>query len=129
MRGKIIWSILVVFLSLAIPAYAQQKPNADDVVAKLAAKLNLTSDQVTAIKPIIEDSMAQHQKLMQSMRDEIATIRSQMDQLKKEDNQKLSQILNKSQMSQWMSMQTHKHRMHHIVSQGVPSSTGNGTSK
>jgi septal ring factor EnvC (AmiA/AmiB activator) len=89
----------------------QQPPSAADIVAKMQSKLNLTQDQVTAVTPIIEKYSSQREELWQSVKDaskDKESIRSQMKQLKSDENQELSQFLSADQMSQWEQMQNHR---------------------
>ena len=111
MKAKILWIMIAVFLSLGVPAHAQQKPTASDIVVKMQSLLNLTSDQVSALEPIIANSMAQRQKLMQSLKDEMAAIHTQMKQLREAEDQKIGQILTSDQKSQWSNIL--KNRKHH----------------
>jgi len=62
--------------------------------------------------------MAKREQLMQGLKEQGTTdrsaVKSQMDQLKEEENQKLSQVLTADQMSQWHNKQSqmrqgHKH--------------------
>ena len=74
----------------------------------MQSKLNLTPDQVTAITPIIEKYSSKREELRQSMEDGTAdqdSLRSQMKQLKTDEQQELGQVLSADQMSQWKQMQ------------------------
>ena len=75
----------------------------------MQSKLNLTQDQVAAVTPIIEKYSSKREELRQSMENGTAdkdSIRSQMKQLKEDENQELSQVLSADQMSQWEQMQS-----------------------
>jgi len=108
-------------LSLMLgPAFGQdqpsgdehQPPSADQIVSMMQSKLNLTSDQVSAITPIIEKYSSKREELRQSMEDGTAdrdSMRSQMKQLREDEKQELSQVLSTDQISQWEQMQKHKH--------------------
>lgn len=122
MNMKAICACLMVLFFVTIPVYAQdqsssddrQPPSADDIVAKMQSKLNLTQDQVAAVTPIIEKYSSKRDELRQSMEDGTGdrdSIRSQMKQLKADQNQELAQVLSATQMSQLEQMQQamHKH--------------------
>ena len=113
MRGKTVAGILVALFFLVGFAYAQEQKSADEIIQKMTTDLNLTSDQASAIKPIIEDNMAKRQELLNSTTDRSA-IKGQMDQLRQDENQKLSQILNPDQMTKLNTMKEQHHQgMHH----------------
>ena len=103
--------VVLVFAQQQPTSGEHQPPSTADIVAKAQSKLNLTQDQVTAITPIIEKYSSQREELWQSMKDgskDKESIRSQMKQLKGDENQELSQVLSDEQMSQWNSMQSHR---------------------
>jgi hypothetical protein len=113
---KSIYGCLMVLLLTVMPGFAQeQAPSADDIVSKMQSKLNLTSDQVTAITPIIEKYTSKRQELKQGVEDgtiERSDMRNQMKQMRADEKQELSQILSADQISQWEQMQSQmrKHR-------------------
>src|SRR5271154_3149949 len=85
----------------------RQPPSAEDIVAKMQSKLNLTQDQVTAVTPIIEKYSSKHQDLRKSMQDATAdrdSMHAQMKQLKADEKQELSQVLSTDQMGQFDQM-------------------------
>ena len=122
-RLKKLWvnkkAMLLAFLMggifLTMPVWAQDHPpSAEDMIAKMQSKLNLTQDQVTAITPIMEKYASKREELHQSMEDGTAdrnSIHIQMKQLRKDEKQELSLILSAEQLGQWekMSKQGHKH--------------------
>jgi len=110
MRRVILSTALVLFL--AAPVYAQEQRSADDIVQKMTTELNLTPEQASAIKPIIEDNMAKRQALMNSSTDKSA-IKDQMTQLKQDENQKLSQVLSADQMATLNSLKEQNRGQHH----------------
>ena len=89
--------ILVAFL--LTPAYAQKQKSTDDIIQKMTTDLQLTPEQASAIKPIIEDSMAKSQGLME-----------QMKKLRQEEEQKMSQILTPEQMIKMQNMRKQHHK-------------------
>ena len=104
--------ILFAFLFVVGSAYAQEQRSADAVIQKMTTDLSLTSDQVAAIKPIIEANLAKRQELRSSTTDRSA-IKSQMDELRQEEDQQLSQVLNPDQMSKLESMKAQRHQGGH----------------
>ena len=111
MRGKTVAGILVALFFLVGSAYAQEQKSADEIVQKMTTDLSLTPDQASAIKPIIEDNMAKRQELFNSTTDRGA-IKGQMDQLRQDENQKLSQILSADQMTKLNTMKEQHQGMH-----------------
>jgi len=105
---------LMILLFLTVPAMAQQEPpSADQIIARMQSKLNLTQDQVAAVKPIIEKYSSEREELRQTMDDGTAdrdTIRTQMKQLREAETKDLSQVLSSQQMGFWKQMMAkHKH--------------------
>ena len=107
---KMIYAFLIGLFFITVPVFAQnqpsssehQLPSAADIVAKMQSKLNLTQDQVMAVSPIIDKYSSKREELQQSMKDSSAdkdSIRSQMKQLRADENQELSQFLSADQMS------------------------------
>lgn len=95
-------------------ATAQQPPpmagmhhgmSADDQLARMTKDLNLTSDQATQIKPIVENRqqqmMALHQDQSMSQEDRMAKMKS----LREDSNAKIAAILNDTQKQQFAEMQ------------------------
>ena len=114
MKVKIMVGVCVALLFLTMPVYAQGQRQGSkttaDVVSKLQSQLNLTPDQVTAITPIIEKYISKRQELQQSLKDgtlDKGDMHGQLEQLREDENQELSQILSQDQMSQWSNMQNH----------------------
>ena len=71
-----------------------------------AIALNLTPQQVDALKPVVKENLAERKQLRQNLRQQGITdkvaIKEQMDQLKAIENQRLSQILSADQMNKWI---------------------------
>ncbi len=112
MRGKTLAGILFVSLFLVGSAYAQEQKSADEIVQKMTTDLNLTPEQASAIKPIIEANMAKRQELFSSTTDRSA-IKGQMDQLRQDENQQLSQVLNQDQMTKLNAEKAQRHQGMH----------------
>ncbi len=102
------WGIgLAVLLVFTTFAYAQEKSSsADDLLEKMKTALNLTPQQVDALKPVVKENLAERKQLRQNLRQQGITdkvaIKEQMDQLKAIENQRLSQILSADQMNKWI---------------------------
>ena len=106
MKGKIIaLCILTGLISFSILAFAQEEgQNADDILTKMKIKLSLTQIQAAAVKPIIEEYTDKYQHLVQNSGQLFTNKRSmrrQIDQLRIEENEKLSQILTPDQIKKW----------------------------
>ena len=103
-----IWSLcLAIFFVLSFSSFARaQLDSVDDIVAKMTTELNLTPQQIDAVKPIIQGYMSARKQLIQSFRQQGLTdkdaLKSQIDQLKSVERQKLSQVLSQSQMDKWL---------------------------
>ena len=113
--------LLVVVCTFALGAFAQQEappqgggdqqgrrrgmPSVDDQMKNLTEKLSLTADQQAKIKPILEDTRSQMQKLMQddsmSREDKMAKGRS----LREASNSKVRDLLNDDQKKKFDDMQ------------------------
>ena len=129
MAMKVIYACLMGIVLTMMPAFAQeqQPPSAEDIIAKMQANLHLTPDQVTAISPILEKYSSKRDELHQSMEDGTAdrdSIRTQMKQLRTDENQELSQVLSADQLNKWKQMQ--KSMFHHREGggNGAPSAPG-----
>ena len=105
MKYKIIAAyILISFFFLAILIYAQEEQNTDEVLAKMKIKLSLTQVQAAAVKPIIEEYADKYQHITQNSGQLFTNKRSiniRIEQLRIEENEKLSQILTPDQMKKW----------------------------
>ena len=96
--------ILIGFFFPTILVYAQEEQNTDEVLAKMKVKLSLTQVQAAAVKPIIEEYADKYQHLTQNSGQLFTNKRSinrQVEQLRIEENEKLSQILTPDQMKKW----------------------------
>ena len=77
----------------------------------MKSDLNLTPEQVNAVKPIIEQNMTKQKELLDNLKQQRAdenTIRNQMEQLSQERNQQLSMILSQEQMDKLKGIKTKK---------------------
>ena len=93
-------------------ASEEQPPSADEIIAKMKTQVNLTKQQTDALKPIIENNIIQRQQLMQDLKKEGVTdksiIHNTIEQLEKDNNQKIAQVLTKDQMDKWVSYQNYQ---------------------
>ena len=93
-------------------ASEEQPPSADEIITKMKTQVNLTKEQYDALKPIIENNIIKRQQLMQDLKEKGITdkgiIKNTMEELGKEENQKLSQVLTKDQMDKWISYQNYQ---------------------
>ncbi len=91
--------------SLSVPVFAQEHlMTAEDMLVKMQARLKLTSNQLLAVKPIVEKYVVRRQELRQQVpatAEERTKIRSEMKKLKVEETEELSQFLSLYQMKQW----------------------------
>ena len=106
MKYKIIaLCVLAGFIFFNILALAQEEEqNADDILAKMKIKLSLTQIQAAAAKPVIEEYIDKYQHITQGsgqLFTDKRSIRRQIEQLRIEENEKLSQILTPDQMRRW----------------------------
>ena len=111
-------------------ASEEQPPSADDIIAKMKTQVNLTKEQADTLKPIIENNIIKRQQLMQDLKDKGITdkgiIKNTMEELGKEENQKLSQILTKDQMDKWVSYQNYQKMLNQDRANDAQDQTGQG---
>jgi hypothetical protein len=107
MKGKTITSCILVgliFSNILVLAQAEDN-NADEILAKMKTQLNLTDTQVNDVTPIIKEYAGRRQALMQIPETVFSPsksrIRSQVEQLREEENKKLRQVLTPDQMKKW----------------------------
>ncbi len=124
MKKYLLLGMLALSIGFAAQVYAQEQITADDMVAKMKAGLNLSDDQVSSIKPIVEEGMTKRQELREGMSGtgDRSAIHAQMEELRQDENEKFSKILTPDQMTQWNDMQAqmqsqmhqggHKHGHH-----------------
>ena len=83
----------------------RQPPSVDEQVKRLADRLNLSDDQQSKIKPILEDQRQQ----MTSLREDTSLSRedrmSKMRRIRESTTSKISAILNDDQKKQYEAMQ------------------------
>ncbi len=101
-------SILSALLfSFNIRAYAQpgNMPTAEELANKMKTKLNLTDEQITQIYPIIEEQVEKKKRILEQARGQgrsaMQSMRSQMEEINKETEEKLVNYLTAEQLEQW----------------------------
>ncbi len=102
----------------------RQMPTVDDRVNFLSKQLNLTDDQKTKVRDILQDEQDQIRQMMQDSSLSRQDRRSKMMDLHKSTTQKISQLLNDDQKKKYQEMQQRQqermqqHR--HGMQQGGP---------
>jgi len=76
-------------------------------------ELDLTQEQIDAVRLIVEEDMVKREDLRQSVQNQAAItdrsiIQSKIRQLDEDEGQKLSQVLTKDQMNKWEQKQNLK---------------------
>ena len=111
-------------------ASEEQPPSADEIIAKMKTQVNLTKGQYDALKPIIENNIIKRQQLMQDLKEKGITdkgiIKNTMEELGKEENQKLSQILTKEQLDKWVSYQNYQKMLNQDQANNAQDQAGQG---
>jgi len=103
-----IWGLcLAVFFAVSFFSFAQADTSSvDDIVTKMKTELNLTQQQIDAIKPIIQGYVTARKQLIKSFRQQGLmdkdALKNKIDQLKSVERQKLGQILGQDQMNKWI---------------------------
>ena len=125
MKTKLTVGIFVALFFLVFSAYAQEdNSNSNGIVAKMERQLSLTPEQVEVAKPLIKEYTVKRQQLRQSLKDqgvtESAIILSQMEQLRQEEEQKLTQILTQEQLKKWSNHQ----KISNVLNKDKMSDTG-----
>lgn len=129
---RIIWhlSLAVFFVSSFLSFARAQLDNVDDVTARMTKELNLTTQQIDAVKSIIQGYMSARKQLIQSFRQQGLTdkddLKSQIDQLKGIERQKLSQVLSQSQMDKWIERENFNAMLNPDDADGSGNSSGMG---
>lgn len=107
MKNKVIvLYLLVSFLFSGRLVCAQEEDKSvDGTMTRMKIQLNLTQEQVTAVKPIVEEYVSRSKDLMQSPESTFMPdkrrVRSQMKQLKEEEDERLGHVLTPDQMKKW----------------------------
>ncbi|MFA5114952.1 MAG: hypothetical protein WC469_02655 [Candidatus Omnitrophota bacterium] len=75
-------------------------PSGDEIVSKMEQQLNLSEEQVSQIKAVIEDNIAKVQEVIKKNLD-TKSFRDQTIELQKDMEVKISQYLTADQLIQW----------------------------
>ena len=117
--GRAIGGMLIVLLLLGVSAFAQGEPTADDIVRKMTTDLNLTPEQVSDVRIIVEDTLDKREDLLNSEVDRSA-LKGPLQQLSQEENRKLAQVLTSEQMEKLNSVKPRAHRGIHKYQTHAP---------
>ena len=99
--------ILGILLISGNPSYAQKQggPTVEDMLAKIRQDLNLTEEQVTRIKSIVEEEAQKMTSLMERMSTQGAgaheSVRTEMEKIRQEMEDQLIKCLDEEQMAKW----------------------------
>ena len=108
----------------------EEQPSADEIIEKMKTQVNLTKQQADALKPIIENSIIQRQQLMQDLKKEGVTdksiIQNTVEQLEKDKNQKIAQVLTKDQMDKWVAYQNYQKMLNQDRANDTQNQMGQG---
>lgn len=103
---KILYGLLIILFMSVTPCLADQ--DVASIIEQMRSTLDLQSDQVTNVTPIIEryaDLFAQFQKSVSDGTINASSVDSQRQQLEAQETQELSQYLKPYQLSEWRTMQ------------------------
>ena len=103
-RFRLIANFLIAFLILARTAFAVENTTSlNDVMAQMTKFLNLTEEQVIAVRPIVKTSMLKRQRFINSMEADAIPdkkmFRSIMLKQRDEEDLELSKVLTEEQMN------------------------------
>ena len=102
--------ILIVIFSMAVSGHAQgyQQPSADDIIKKMKEQIDLTDQEASQVKPIIESDIQQKQAIKDQANNQGTdqeTVKTQLRQLRNDTESQLSRYLSQEQMTQWKDYQ------------------------
>ena len=131
MKRKVFGTVLAVFFLMGASVYAQQAapaapvapaaqpkqqpPTAQSVVEKMQKQLNLTPQQVTALTPVVEDTMAKRKQIKESLKLQGAdkkALHQQLIQVNKGEEDAFSKILTPEQMKMLRDMRAKRMSKH-----------------
>ena len=119
--------LVAVMLGVAIPATAQERgkkggPRGDPAahIDQLIEKLDLSADQASRVRPILEESMNQRRELFESARGDdgrldkskMQALRGEMKALREQAHAQLAEILTADQMAQLREIGASRHGKH-----------------
>ncbi len=110
---KIVGYVLIILFISTASIYAQEpRVSLNEIVAKMKTDLNLTDDQVEAVKPIVKESLIKRQAFLQSLEGQTIInkimVKATLHKLRKEENEELSKVLTKEQMQKRIEKQNVK---------------------
>jgi Spy/CpxP family protein refolding chaperone len=112
---------MLALVGLAAPGLAQQgppqgrgMPSVDERLAQMTEQLQLTDEQVTKVRPILEKQDRQRQELFETHGGDRETMRAEMRKLIEEGDKELASVLTEQQMTK------HVEQRQQRVRQGPP---------
>ena len=97
-----------VFILPLSPALAADSSNMntspEEIVQQMKERLRLTEEQVTKIRPVIEESFNKRRDILNNNRQDKKTSRSALQEVRWKTDMKLGQILTEEQMSDYQNL-------------------------
>ncbi len=118
-RSRRALSVLIASFALAVfatPALAQQSQggrqmlDADERLAALTERLDLTDEQVKELKPIVEEQTKKQEEIFQNASGDRETMRADMMKLLDETEKAYAEVLTEEQMNQYREMMQRRMR-------------------
>lgn len=118
-RSRRTLTVLVASFALAVsatPALAQQGQggrqmmDADERLAALTERLDLTDEQVKELKPIVEEQTSKQEDIFQNASGDRETMRAEMIKLLDETMEQYAEVLTEEQMIQYQEMMQRRMR-------------------
>ena len=104
--------LVLLFIVHLTPAWAARggaEPNAEQVMAVIHERLNLTEEQATAVKPIIEEQISKRRQVVDKARSmsrqERRSLRGEFKAIQAETESRLESILTAEQMDEFRAWQ------------------------
>ncbi len=101
---KLFIPIAVIFIfAFMVPAHADElQRNVNETVAQMQKNLDLTDDQLAAVKQIVKAAMSDSQAVLNSTNGDMIVdkkeMRTKMLEIRNEEDQRLSKVLSEDQM-------------------------------
>ena len=118
-RSRRTLTVLVASFALAVsatPALAQQGQggrqmvDADERLAALTERLDLTDEQAKQLKPIVEEQTKKQEDIFQNASGDRETMRAEMIELLDETMKQYAEVLTEEQMNQYQEMMQRRMR-------------------
>ncbi len=112
-------TVFVALFALALastPALAQQGPGGrrmlspDERLAQFIEQLDLTDEQATQMKPIIDEQSKKQQELFANSSGDRETMRAEMMKLMEETDEQYAEVLTEEQMNKYREMRQQRMR-------------------